>query len=149
MNEVRAIVLGVSGDEAEISPVGNLGCSHCHSGKGCGSGRLAQMFCSNKPRRFTAVNSARARAGDEVNVVLPQGELLRSSVLMYLLPLLLLLGGAMLGAALGGDGATRDGYAMLGALSGLLAGFAAGRYAASGAQRRAVVQSVVEVETTH
>ncbi|GAB1232146.1 hypothetical protein UT4_06120 [Ferrigenium sp. UT4] len=143
MNEMRAIVVSLRGDQAEIAPVGNFGCSHCNSGNGCGSGKLAQMFCSNKPRQFIARNSAQAHIGDEVNVVLPAGLLLRSSLLMYILPLALLLGGALLGAAMADTHAARDGYALAGALAGLLAGFAAGRAIAAGARQQAVVQSVV------
>ena len=146
MNEMRAIVLALRGDQAEIAPVGNFGCSHCNSGNGCGSGKLAQMFCSNKPRRFSAMNSVQARVGDEVNVVLPEGLLLRSSLLMYSLPLGLLLGGAVLGASLGGTAAERDGLALLGALTGLLAGFAASRVLAAGTKQQAVVQSVVKAK---
>ncbi|MFA5371170.1 MAG: SoxR reducing system RseC family protein [Sideroxydans sp.] len=147
MNEMRAIVLELHGDQAEISPVGNFGCSHCNSGNGCGSGKLAQMFCSNKLRKFTAKNSVQAQVGDEVNVALPQGMLLHSSLLMYMLPLILLLGGALLGASLGSTDAARDGYAVLGALVGLLTGFAVSRVFALGARQQAVVQSVVESKT--
>lgn len=143
MNEMRAIVLALRGDQAEIAPVGNFGCSQCAGGKGCGSGKLAQMFCSNKPRKFIAKNSAQARVGDEVNVVLPQGMLLRSSMLMYGLPLILLLAGALLGASLGNAGAARDGIALLGALAGLLAGFGICRLIVAGAKQQALVQSVV------
>lgn len=146
MNEMRAIVLALRGEQAEIAPVGNFGCSHCNSGKGCGSGKLAQMFCSNQPRRFSARNAVQARVGDEVNVVLPEGLLLRSSLLVYSLPLGLLLGGALLGAALGDTAAERDGFALLGALSGLLTGFAASRLLAAGVRQQAVVQSVVEAK---
>lgn len=147
MNEMHAIVIALRGDQAEIAPLGNFGCTHCNSGGGCGSGKLAQMFCSNKPRQFRAMNSAGASVGDEVRVVLPEGALLRSSMLIYGLPLLLLLGGAMLGVMLAGTIAARDGYAVLGALGGLLAGFAASRVMTMNANHRAVVQSVVETKT--
>lgn len=146
MNEMHAIVLALRGDQAEIAPVGNFGCGHCNSDKGCGSGKLAQMFCSNRPRRFSARNAVQARVGDEVNVVLPEGLLLRSSLLVYGLPLGLLLGGALLGAALGDTVAERDGFALLGALLGLLTGFAASRVLAAGVQQQAIVQSVVEAK---
>ncbi len=146
MNEMHAIVIALRGDQAEIAPLGNFGCTHCNSGGGCGSGKLAQMFCSNKPRQFSAMNSAGARVGDEVRVVLPEGVLLRSSMLIYGLPLLLLLAGAMLGVALAGASADRDGYAVLGAMGGLLAGFAASRVMTMNGNHRAVVQSVVETK---
>jgi len=143
MNEMRAIVLALRGDQADIAPVGNFGCSHCNSGNGCGIGKLAQMFCSNKPRKFSARNPVRAKVGDEVNVVLPEGMLLRSSLLMYGLPLSLLLGGALLGALFGSTGAARDGLALLGALAGLLAGFGLGRRLSRNTTRQAIVQSIV------
>lgn len=143
MNEMRAIVLALQGDQAEIAPVGNFRCGHCADSNGCGSGKLAQMFCSAEPRKFRAKNSAQAQVGDEVNVVLPSGLLLRSAMLAYGLPLVLLLTGALLGASFGHAGAERDGLALLGALAGWLAGFWIGHLIAADVAQQAVVQSVV------
>lgn len=142
MLEMRAVVLSVRGEEAEISPLGG-GCGHCSSAGGCGSGKLSQVFCSSQPRKFVVRNQAGARVGDEVNVSLPEGVLLRSSWRMYLLPLLLMLGGGLIGAAFAGEAASRDGFALLGSLLGLLSGFTWGRFASSTDKPLAIVQSIV------
>lgn len=88
---------------------------------------MTKMFCSSKPRHFTVRNDARAKVGDEVHVSLPDGVLLRGAVKMYLLPLALLLVGGAFGASLAADTAARDGYAVAGAVIGLLLGFTLAR----------------------
>ncbi len=142
MLEMRAVVLSVRGEEAEISPLGG-GCGHCSSAGGCGSGKMSQMFCSSQPRTFLVRNQASAQVGDEVNVSLPDGVLLRSSWRIYGLPLLLLLGGGLIGASLAGEPASRDSSALIGSMLGLLAGFAWGKISSSADTPRAVVQSIV------
>jgi sigma-E factor negative regulatory protein RseC len=143
MLEMRAIVMNIRGDEAEISPLGGGGCGHCDSTKGCGSGNLSKMFCSSQPRSFLVRNQAGARVGDEVSVSLPEGVLLLSSWRMYLLPLLLMLGGGLLGAAFAGETSGRDGYALLGSMIGLVSGFLWGRISSASDKPQAVVQSIV------
>ena len=123
MLEMRAIVVYVQADEASVQALSG-GCGHCSSEGGCGSGTLSKVFCSTKPRHFKVRNDACARVGDEVQVSLPDGMLLRGAVLMYVMPLLLLLIGGISGAGLAGESSSRDGYAVAGALFGLLSGFA-------------------------
>lgn len=142
MLEMRAVVLSIRGEEAEISPLGG-GCGHCNSAGGCGSGKLSQMFCSSQPRAFLVRNQAGAQVGDEVNVSLPDGVLLRSSWRMYLLPLLLMMGGGLIGASFAGETASRDSFALFGSVLGLLSGFAWGKFLSSVDSPRAVVQSIV------
>jgi len=122
MLETRAIVVKVLGNEALVEAIGEGGCGQCSSEKGCGSSKLTQLFCS-KPRQFTVRNEANAGIGDEVQITLQDGVLLRSSILIYVLPLVLLLGGGMLGAFFSHDVASRDGYAAVGSLLGLCGGF--------------------------
>lgn len=141
MNEMRAIVLSLHGGEAEIAPVGGNGCGHCASGNGCGSGKLSQLFCSSKPRSFKVGNAVNAQVGDEVSVGLPDGVLLRNSILMYVLPLTLMLATALLASGLYPE--ARDGAALLGAVAGLLAGFFVVRQLTKRSGMQAVVRSVV------
>ncbi len=141
MNEMRAIVLSLHGREAEIAPVGGNGCGHCASGKGCGSGKLSQLFCSSKPRTFKVGNAISARVGDEVNVGLPDGVLLRNSMLMYALPLAFMLGAALLGSGVYAD--APDAAALLGAVAGLASGFFVVRQITKRSGMQAVVRSVV------
>lgn len=142
MLEMRAIVIQVEGDEASVQPVGTGGCGHCSSEGGCGSGTLTKLFCSNKPRHFKVSNKARARVGDEVQVTIPDGALLRGAMKMYVLPLMLLLIGGIAGAGLAGDAAAgRDAYAVMGAVIGLVLGFVLARLSPGGGQ--AVALSIV------
>lgn len=142
MLETRAIVLSVKGGEAEISPVGG-GCGQCEREGGCGSGKLSKMFCSSEPRSFLVSNQAGARVGDEVNIALPAGSLLRSVSRMYLLPLVLMLVGGGIGTSMAIDLVTRDGLALTGASLGLLSGFALGKYLPMLQESKAVVLSIV------
>lgn len=122
MLETRAIVIHVHGSEALVEASGEGGCGHCSSQNGCGSSKLTQLFCS-KPRQFKVQNEANAGVGEEVQISLQDGVLLRSSILIYVLPLVLLLGGGMLGSLWSGDAASRDGMAAIGSMLGLIVGF--------------------------
>ncbi|MDD2700956.1 MAG: SoxR reducing system RseC family protein [Sideroxydans sp.] len=142
MNEMRAIVLRLHGGEAEITPVGGNGCGHCASGKGCGSGKLSQLFCSSKPRSFKVSNAISAKVGDEVNVGLPDGVLLRNSMLMYVLPLAFMLGASLLASGVYEE--AHDAAALLGAAMGLVVGFFVVRQITRRSGMQAVVRSVVK-----
>lgn len=121
MLETRAIIIQLDGAEAVVEAKQGGGCGHCDSEKGCG--KAAQLFCS-QPRRFRVRNDINARIGEEVQVSVADGVLLRSAAIIYLLPLVLLLAGGLLGSHWAGDVSHRDGYAAIGALLGLAAGFA-------------------------
>lgn len=122
MIETLAIVIRVEGKDALVESTQGGGCGNCDSENGCGSGKLSQLFCS-EPRRFRVRNDGNAQVGSVVQVTLEEGVLLRSAVLMYLLPLIFLLAGAMLGAQWTNDAETSDAYAALGGVIGLLGGF--------------------------
>ena len=123
MMEMRAIVVQLQGEDASVQPIGTGGCGHCDSEGGCGSSTLTKVFCSNKPRHFSVRNEAHAKVGDEVQVSIPDGVLLRGAMKMYVLPLILLLIGGIAGVGLAADTAGRDVYAVSGASAGLVLGF--------------------------
>ena len=141
MLEMRAIVIQVEGEEASVQPLDTGGCGHCDGEGGCGSGTLAKLFCSHKPRHFKVSNEVRAKVGDEVQVSIPDGALLRGAVKMYVLPLILLLAGGFAGVGLAGGTAARDVYAVAGAVIGLLLGFILARLSPGTGQ--AVASSIV------
>jgi sigma-E factor negative regulatory protein RseC len=130
MLETRAIVVHVHGKDALVETKGGAGCGNCDSENGCGSSKLTQLFCS-KPRQFRVRNESDAAVGDEVQITLPDGVLLRSSMLMYVVPLSLLLSGGMLGAHWANNATSRDGYAALGSLLGLIGGFVLAKWLAN------------------
>lgn len=141
MLEMRAIVIQVEGENASVHPLSTGGCGHCDSEGGCGSGTLTKLFCSNKPRHFKVRNQAHAKVGDEVQVSIPDGVLLRGAVKMYVLPLILLLVGGIAGGSFAGASAGRDAYAVAGAVVGLLLGFVLARLSPGSVE--AVASSIV------
>lgn len=120
MLETRAVVVETDTRYAQVVASGGNGCSAC-DGKGCGSGKLTQLFCS-RPRQFKVDNRIHAGVGDEVVISIPDGAVLRGIGLVYLLPLVLLFAGAAWA-----DGLS-DAYTAIGALSGLVIGFALARW---------------------
>lgn len=94
MLETRVIVMETALNVAWVQAVSTSSCEQCN-GKGCGSSKLGQLFCS-KPRQFQVNNPINAQIGDEVIVAVVEGTILRSIALVYILPLVFLLIGAML-----------------------------------------------------
>jgi sigma-E factor negative regulatory protein RseC len=142
MLEMRAVVIQVHGDGALVQPLDGGGCGHCSSEGGCGSGTLSKIFCSDKPRSFEVRNEVRAKVGDEIQISLPDGVLLRGAVRMYVLPLIMLLTGAFSGVYLAGDTVSRDAYAATGAIIGLVLGFVMAKLS-PGAERAVAVSVVI------
>lgn len=124
--ETRAIVMRVDGSLAFVESAKASGCGQC-KGAGCGAGKLSRLLCS-EPRQFQVDNRIDAGVGDEVVVSVPDGAVMRGIGLIYLLPLALLVSGAALGDALAEQGAQRDGYAAIGAATGLIGGFFLSRW---------------------
>lgn len=126
MLETRAVVVEIDGQHALVQADQANGCGQCE-GKGCGVGKLSRLFCS-KPRQFQVNNPINAGVGDEVIVSVVEGAVMRGIGLVYLMPLALLVMGAMLGSIWAQQPGQRDSYAAVGALSGLLAGFAIAKW---------------------
>jgi sigma-E factor negative regulatory protein RseC len=121
MLETRAIVIKLEGDEAVVESLHGGGCGSCSAGNGCG--KMSEMFCV-KPRQFRVRNGIGAQVGEEVEVAVADGALLRSALILYAMPMALLFAGALSGAGFA-DGS--DAGAAMGAVAGLLAGFALAR----------------------
>jgi sigma-E factor negative regulatory protein RseC len=121
MLETRATVVQLDGRNVLVEADHVSTCEQC-SGKGCSSSKLGQLFCGT-PRQFQVENSINAKVGDDVLVAVAEGVVLRGIGLAYLLPLLLLLAGAALGSLSAGTSEQQDGYALMGALLGLVIGF--------------------------
>jgi len=99
--------------------------------RGAGQESWPSFFCS-KPRLFQVENPINAGVGDQVIISVADGAVLSGIGVVYLLPLLLLLGGAMLGNLWAAQGGQRDAYAAAGALLGLVVGFVLARWISSG-----------------
>jgi sigma-E factor negative regulatory protein RseC len=130
MLETRAIIVQLDGADAVVEARQGSGCGLCSSENGCGSRKLSALLCA-QPRRFRVHNGIDARIGDEVQVSVADGMLLRSALIMYMLPLALLLMGGFVGSGFADGVSRRDAYAAIGALLGLVTGFALARLFAS------------------
>lgn len=139
MLETRAIIVRLDGSDALVEAQQGGGCGHCDSVNGCGSGKLSKLFCA-QPRRFRVHNGIDARVGDEVQVAVADGALLRSVLIIYMLPLLLLLAGGLLGASLADAASRRDVYAAIGAVLGLASGFVLARLFAPAAAQPVIAR---------
>jgi sigma-E factor negative regulatory protein RseC len=102
---------------------GGCGSGMCAKG-GCGAAVLAQLFSRNPRGPMRVGNPIQASIGERVIVGVEEGMLVRSTLVAYLLPLAMLLGGALAGRAWGPGG---DGTAAVGALLGLVAGWGLAR----------------------
>jgi sigma-E factor negative regulatory protein RseC len=134
MLETRAIVIRILDGHALVQADQGNGCEQCN-GKGCGTGKLTRLFCS-KPRLFQVENPINAGVGDQVIISVVEGAVLRGIGVVYLLPLISLLGGAMLGNLWAAQAGQSDAYAAAGALLGLVAGFVLARWISSGQVRK-------------
>ena len=141
MLETRGTIMRIDGQHALVEADQASGCEQCN-GKGCGSGKLARLFCG-KPRQYRVHNPINAGIGKEVIISVAEGALLRGVGIVYLLPLLLLITGALLGnfwfdnVGFGHSGVDnpgtvetdhRDIYAAVGAMLGLMLGFVCAKW---------------------
>jgi len=112
MIETPARVVRVDGEIAWVCPDAPSSCGAC-GGKGCGSSVFVRLLHPLQPE-YAVVNPIAAAAGETVVVGIEEGSLLRAATLAYLVPLVFLLVGAVLGSRFG------DLYAAGGALAGMV-----------------------------
>lgn len=113
MIESPARIIRVEGPAAWVTSEAPSSCGAC-AGKGCGSSLFARIWHPREPE-YRVDNPIAAGPGELVVVGLPDGALLEAVLAGYLLPLALLLLGAVSGHAISGEPG-----AILGGLSGLL-----------------------------
>ena len=103
MLEEEGVVLAVNGNIAEVTTRKKSACGNCAARNGCGTSLVESLFPA-RTRSFRAHNGVQARKGDRVVIGLDESALQTASLLIYLVPLLGLIGGALLGTWLGTDG---------------------------------------------
>lgn len=109
--DAQGTVVSLEGADVLVR-MDETGCGRCYEPGGCGGNNLNQIFCRT-PRHFRALNAGELKPGDRVTVLVDAGAVWRSASLMYGVPLLAALGGALSGTALQGE---------MGAISGLVLG---------------------------
>lgn len=112
-------VVAVSGDRVWVQTIRASACESCSARNGCGQRALAGVS-GGRANQVLVTNTLGARVGDEVTVAIEESALLGASLLVYALPLVLMVVGAVTGHQLS-EG--QDAAAMLGAALGMAAGF--------------------------
>ena len=122
-------VPGASGRSAEIEIEPVSACRRCAEGRGCGAGLLGAAAAGLPKRLQLDVGETKdLRPGDDIVVEVPAHCLRRAAVNAYGLPLVGLLGGALLAAGVvPGAPANGDVTGIVCALGGLLLGMALSR----------------------
>jgi len=98
MIEEPAVVVETGDGYAWVETRRRSACGACSASDGCGTATLAKVW-GERRMRVRAISNLPLRPGDAVIVGLAEGALVRGSLLVYLLPLALLLAGALLGQA--------------------------------------------------
>lgn len=116
-------VVSAGNGRAQVEPTAQSGCGGCQSRSSCGVSGLGKYFSNNR-KPIEVPCDASVRAGDELQLHMSEGDLLKAGLLAYLLPSVLALVGAGIAAAAG----LGDIGAALGAANGMAAGFLLGRW---------------------
>ncbi len=120
MLESEAIVVKIENGATfvEAQTGGGCGGNRCET-QGCSTAVLTRLF-SQQAKALQVNNPIDALVGEHVVVGLEEGAFLKSSVVAYLLPLVALIAGAVLGMHFADASEARDLYAGLGGLVGLI-----------------------------
>ena len=121
MLEEHATVVALDNEYAELEIIRKKPCGLCGKTRGCGVSMWGKLF-NHRQKPLRLHNSIHASLGDDVVIGLQQDAFLKSSLYLYGIPLLTLLGGAMLGSFFA-HGEHVDAYAVIGALLGLALGY--------------------------
>ena len=123
MIEERAVILSLQSEPSQTQTTATLeierktACGLCGQTRGCGNSIWGRLF-GHQTTAFRAQNRINAKVGDSVIVGINEKALLKSALLLYILPLVTLFFGAILASQLW----QTDGITMLGAAIGLVIG---------------------------
>lgn len=122
MIEESAHVVESEGEYAWVESERRSSCGSC-SAKGCGTGALSKIL-GRRTQRMKVLNPVGAKPGDEVVLGIREQALIKGSLAVYIVPLLAMMAGALLGHALAPQwGADTEGMSALLGLGGLVVGF--------------------------
>jgi sigma-E factor negative regulatory protein RseC len=123
MIEEHAVILSVEDSHenqsiATIEVVRQTACSLCGKTRGCGNAVWGKLF-AHKTTSFKAQNKINAKTGQGVIVGIDEKALMKSALLLYMVPLVMLFIGAILALQI----SDTDLSAMIGAMVGVLIGY--------------------------
>ncbi|MCL7461259.1 SoxR reducing system RseC family protein [Pseudomonas sp. NW5] len=116
MIEESARVVAVEAGAVWVETLRRSTCSACSASAGCGQGLMEKLGVGQRRGYVRALCRAPVQVGDQVVIGIAEALLVRSSLLVYLLPLLGLFAGALLAEWL----ALGESFVILAALAGLL-----------------------------
>lgn len=121
MIEERAQVLSVHDDQIWVQTERQSTCGACAANKGCGTAVLGKVFGARQMRvQVRSQIPIPLQAGDEVIIGVEENALVKGSLAVYIVPLLMMFTGALVGQWVTGS----EHMSVLMGLIGLLAGFA-------------------------
>lgn len=132
MIEEQAVVVRIDGSHAHLEIERTSPCGLCGATRGCGVSMWGRLF-GHRSRSFAVNNDLDAAEGDHVIVGVDESVLLNGSLSVYLVPVVLVCLGGLLGSTMAVARSTSDLYAVLGALAGLLCGLVWIKFRNSGA----------------
>lgn len=122
MIEETAHVVQTEGEYAWVETQRRSSCGSC-AAKSCGTGALSKIL-GRRTQRLKVHNPVEAKTGQEVVLGIHEQDLLKGSLAVYILPLLTMLAGALLGEGLAPQwGSDSETLSLLFGLVGLVAGF--------------------------
>ncbi len=131
MIEERAVVIDTTFDSsnfskkiARVKVQRTSSCESCSLKSGCGQSTLTKLS-SNQCLELDVENSLDVKSGDEVLIAIPESGLMSASLRVYLLPLILMVLGAVLGDVINSQ---NEIWTMVLALLGLIVGFSWARF---------------------
>ena len=101
MMEERGRVVRIEEDAVWVETRRQNACGSCQAKSACGHGVMSRLLASHARNQVRVSCDFSLTPGDEVTIALPEQTLLSASVLVYLLPLVIMLLGAVLGTAFG------------------------------------------------
>jgi len=141
MLEAEGVIVKIGQEGVFVETSRVSACGSCSSKEGCGTSTLSQLLGS-KTSSFKVLNPIGAALGERVVIGMEEAALLKSSLLVYLLPLAFLLAGAILGGWLAPD-RLQDAYAVAGVFVGLVLGFVALKLVSANARTNSQFQPVI------
>jgi sigma-E factor negative regulatory protein RseC len=112
-------VLSIEDGFAEVETIRTSSCTSCRARHGCGHHAIAQVSSSNR-MRMRVIDPLSVNVGQNVVIGIPEDTLLQASGWMYCVPLLGLVGGAVLPSLWGGDSNIAVVFSIVGFVVGLL-----------------------------
>jgi sigma-E factor negative regulatory protein RseC len=138
MLKETATVVAVEGDYAQVQCISKSACSHCHAASSCGNSSVAKAF-GPRQHKFSVRLIEPVTPGQQIHVGLPAKSLIRSALLVYLVPLILMLVGAVVASQMTGS----DTGALVGVVAGGTLGFGLARFAARRMDSRSQYQPIM------